>query len=90
MGTVIFEGIIDNIHQDLLQVQRISNQSAMLQSGLIQLQPDFFLLGLGVQNRNTVFQCVMKVKGFFHLCLSSAHQPAHLKDIVHQRKQMLC
>ena len=89
MRTIIFEGIVDDIHQDLFQVQRISDQSAMLQTMLLKHQLNPVLRSLRGQNCNTVFQYIMHVKWFFHCRRSPALQPADLKNIVHQRQQML-
>ena len=89
MGPVISDGIVNHIHQDLLQVQRISDGFAMPQAGILQFQPYFPFLCQGRNHRNTVFQYHMKVKRFLHLRQSSALQLADLKHVVHQGQQML-
>ena len=38
MGTVILERVVNHIHQDLFQVQRISDHPAVLYAGCFQLQ----------------------------------------------------
>ena len=89
MGPVISDGIVNHIHQDLLQVQRISDGSAMTQAGILQLQPDVPFLRQGRKHLDTVFQHHMKVKGLLHRRQSSAFQLADLKHVVHQGQQML-
>ena len=89
MGPVIFDGVVNHVHQDLLQVQRISDGFAMPQAGILQLQPDFPFLRQRRKHRDTVFQNHMKVKGLLHRRQSSALQLADLKHVVHQGQQML-
>ena len=86
---VIFDCIVQNVHQDLLQVQRVSDQSAVPQIHLLKQQPDTGLLRLEGQDTDTVFQCFIKVKGFRRFHGSAAVQLADQKHIVHQGQQVL-
>ena len=78
MGTVIFERIVDDIHQNLFQLQWISNQSVMVKLCLIKSQPDSGFFRLNGQHHDAVFQYFMEVKGLLHHCRPSALQFADL------------
>ena len=86
---IVFNGIINDIHQDFPQVQRIPNQSAMLQVTLLQLKPNPPLLRLNRHNCNAVFQGFMNIKRLLHLNQSSCLKFTDLKNVVHQRQQVL-
>ena len=89
MGAVILERIVDDVHQNLLHVQRIADQSAMLKISFLKRQLNLTLLCLGGQKRNTVFQYIMKIKRFLHRRRSSTLLFADLKNVVDKRQQML-
>ncbi len=61
----------------------------MVQLYLLQCQPDSPLLRLRRQNCDTIIQRLMKVKRLLHHCRSSALELADLKNVIHQRQQML-
>ncbi len=89
LRTVIFYGVINDIHQNLLQIQRIPNHSAMLYIHFLQSQPYAPLLCPLVQKRNTVFQYVTKCKRLLLFRRSAAVHLTELKHVVDQREQML-
>ncbi len=90
LRTVIFKRIVDDIHQDLSQVERIADHPLVLQAGLLKRQADSLLFGLWRQDRNAVLQCIMKVERFLHFHQAPAIQLTDLKNIVYQGKQVLC
>ena len=82
VGTVVFESIVDDIHQDLLYMQRISYHPSVFQPHLLKLQADPLLLRLGGQDSDAVLQCVIQVKRLLHRRRSSALQLADLQDVI--------
>ena len=89
LWVVIFYGVINDIHQNLLQIQRISNHSAMLYIDFFQCQPYAPLLCPLVQKRDTVFQYIPECKRLLLFRRSSAVHLTELKHIVDHREQML-
>ena len=70
-------------------MQGIPDHSAVAQPGLLQLQTDPPLLRLEGQDRDAVLQRGTQVEGLLGRRRPAALQLAHLKDVVHQREQML-
>ena len=60
----------------------------MLQTGFPEHQPDAPFLRPCGHKRDTVFQCIVKVKGFLRHRHSCAVQLAELKNVVDQRQQV--
>ena len=89
IGPVIFEGVVDDAHEDLLEVERVSDRPCVPQAVCLQLQPDGPLLRQGGQDCHALLQHGAEVKGLLHRRRTAALQPAYLKNIVHQRQQML-
>ena len=89
VGPVVLEGVVDDVHEDLLQVQRVSDDPAVLQLHLLQHQMDAVFLRRGGEDGHAVFQDIVEVEGILHHRQAAALQLADLKHVVHQGQQML-
>ena len=87
---VVSKRVVDDIHHDLLQVQRVSNHPVVQQAGFLQLQVDSTLSGQGGENRDAVLHGGAEVQRCFNRRRPPAFQPAYLKNVVYKGQQMLC
>ncbi len=87
---VVFDGITDDIHEDLPQMQRTGKYPGRIKltkAGGIQRDP--LLVGPGFQYISAVINELSEINGFLHQIYLSGFQLTHIQYIIDQRQQIV-